>query len=71
MSDEVKRFLKWKRELNQKLMPIPYLSPIYDVGLVIKKLTKSKRELIKQKSELSFLAFPHDACYFVVSTTTR
>jgi hypothetical protein len=44
MSDEVKRFLKWKRELNQKLMPIPYLSPIYDVGLVIKKLTRSKRE---------------------------
>ena len=25
-------------------MPIPYLAPLYDVGLVIKKLTKSKRE---------------------------
>jgi hypothetical protein len=35
MSDAIERFLQWKRELNQKLWPLPLLSPLYDAGLVI------------------------------------
>jgi hypothetical protein len=40
MNGSVKRFLQWKQELNEKLWPVPLLSPLYDAGLVIKKITK-------------------------------
>src|SRR5208282_3259187 len=35
MSDAIERFLQWKRELDQKLWPLPLLSPLYDAGLVM------------------------------------
>jgi len=35
MSDAIERFLQWKRELDQKLWPLPLLSPIYDAGLLM------------------------------------
>jgi hypothetical protein len=35
MSDAIERFLNWKRELDQKLWPLPLLSPLYDAGLLM------------------------------------